>query len=554
MIPLQGPTRRLERNLAQAVWASRSGLLILLLTAGISLPLCFAIYPPLYDYPFHLARRLILRDIWSLGPLSRYYEINSLIVPNVAMDVIGTALQKFLAVEQAGRAFLILAIFLTISGVAFLSYTLFGRVGFAPWLGALLTYNWVFTIGFINYLFALGLLPWGVAFFVRLRPSSLSLRLFGGLLICLTLFFSHLVVFVLYGLIIASLEAQWGVPLLRGRRMEVIGRSVVSGLPVVATFALFLIESPTVRAAGEAISYDGFRSVLGFIRYKSLWPMRALSSGSELANWVSAGAATAVAALIARFGYVRINRELLVAILLIGLVYWLAPGHLFSAQFVDMRIPLAAYLILAGTINIYVGSVRGRWAITAVLIALLTFRSATMAFDWSAIEPAERQITAAFHCLAPRSILFAAETDPSLVPSGSPSLGHMFSVAEITNGAFVPATWAHPAQQPIRVKPEYADIYALQTPNARLIGDEKGLQAFSAEIQDLMAGRRATGQDDFGGNVYLLYMFPERLGYPRIAGATVVAEQWLFTLYRLPVGMSDGRDALAGNSPVCNAN
>ena len=315
----------------------RPAFIIVVLTAIVSFPLWLVTYPPLYDYPFHLARLLVLHDIWDAGALSKYYEINSLTIPNAAMDAIGLAVQRFLAVEQAGLAFLILTILLTISGVAFLSHPLFGRVGFAPWLGALLTYNWVFSIGFVNYLFALGLLPWCVAFFIRMRRSSPTLRLLAGFLMCLSLFFSHMVVFALYALVIASLEVQRVVPLLRTRPMELIGRWLVSGLPVVAVLALFLFRSPTVHAAGEVITYDGFRSALGFIRYKFLWPIRALSSGIGLVDWISAGAAAAMAVFIWRFGTVRIDRELLVAILLIGVVFWLVPGHFFSAQAVDAR-------------------------------------------------------------------------------------------------------------------------------------------------------------------------------------------------------------------------
>jgi hypothetical protein len=87
-----------------------------------------------------------------------------------------------------------------------------------------------------------------------------------------------------------------------------------------------------------------------------------------------------------------------------------------------------------------------------------------------------------------------------------------------------------------------------------MILDSRGLQAFAAEIEELMADRQATGRDDFGGNIYLFYMFPERLGYPRIEGARVLAEQGLFTLYRLPFGMNDGQDGVADGSSVCSAN
>jgi len=524
------------------------------LTLLVSLPMWFVTYPPLYDYPFHLARLLVLHDIFSGGPLSKYYEINSLIIPNIAMDIIGIGLQNFLDVQNAGRAFLIITVFLTISGAGFLSQTLFGRSGFAPAFAAGLAFNWTFSSGFVNYLFALSLLPWGIGIFIRMRHSSAGARLAFGMLACFALFFSHLVVFALYVLVIASLEMQWGMPQLRTQPKAVIGRSIISGIPVLAVFALFVSQSPTAHAADAPITYDGFRSILGFIRYKTLWPVRALSSGSELADWGSAVGVAAFALLVARLGSVKIDRELLIAILLIGVVFWAAPGHLLSAQFVDMRMPLAAYLLLAGSTEIGVKGNRALFATAAVLLALLAFRSAAIAQDWSAVEPVEQQITAALRCLAPRSILFAAETDPSLVPSSSPPLGHIVSVAEITSGAFVPATWAHPAQQPITVKRAYADIYAFQTPQSRMIVDPQGLQTFATEVQKLMADRQTTGQDYFSGNVYLLYMFPERLGHPRIEGAKVLAEQGLFTLFRLPFGTSEGQDAVAGGTSECTAN
>jgi hypothetical protein len=87
-----------------------------------------------------------------------------------------------------------------------------------------------------------------------------------------------------------------------------------------------------------------------------------------------------------------------------------------------------------------------------------------------------------------------------------------------------------------------------------MIVDAQGLQTFATEIQKLMADRQTTGQDYFSGNVYLLYMFPERLGHPRIEGAKVLAEQGLFTLFRLPFGTSEGQDAVAGGSSECTAN
>jgi hypothetical protein len=87
-----------------------------------------------------------------------------------------------------------------------------------------------------------------------------------------------------------------------------------------------------------------------------------------------------------------------------------------------------------------------------------------------------------------------------------------------------------------------------------MIVEAQGLQEFSEEIRSLMAVRRMTGRDDFGRNVYLLYMFPQRLRYPRIEGARVLAEHELFTLFQLPAGVAQGSDAVAVSGSECNAN
>jgi hypothetical protein len=96
--------------------SARSALIAAALTSVVSVPMWFVTHPLLYDYPFHLARLLVLHDILHGGALAKYYEVHSFIIPNVAMDIIGTGLQEILDIDNAGRAFLIPTIFLTISG------------------------------------------------------------------------------------------------------------------------------------------------------------------------------------------------------------------------------------------------------------------------------------------------------------------------------------------------------------------------------------------------------------------------------------------------------
>jgi hypothetical protein len=542
------PAQRLGWNLAGVVWPSSWGLLItLLLTAIVSLPLCFVTYPPLYDYPFHLARLQILRDIWNGGPLSEYYQINSFIIPNVAMDLIVFLLQLLLSVQNAGRAFLIITTFLTISGASYLSWTASKQNWLAPWLTALLLYNIVFGLGFVNYLFGLALLPWALAIFIRIKHASGVLRLICGTLICLILFFSHLVAFALYAVAASALELEWSLPLLRTHLRQVLARAAVVGAPILAMLMLFVALSPTAHAAGAPVTYDNFRSWLGFVRYKIYLPGIVLRSGVDWVDYVSIGAMLVPAGFVLLTGTVRIRRDLLLAIVLLVATYWAAPGHVFSAAAMDIRMPLAPLLLLAAGLEIRIEGMRTRTMIVASLLCLLGFRSAAIADDWRATDRVESQLIRAYGCLAPHSVLFAAEADPSLDRPPGPPLGHFASLAAVTNGIFVPATWAHPAQQPIAVRAAYADIYLFQSPDQFFVADRVSLQTKIAEIREVLVRRRMAGKDDFRGNVYLILFFPILAGDPQIEEASVIAAQKFFTLYGLSIGPEDPSRVAAGN-------
>src|SRR5437660_2839417 len=71
---ISGQAREMKTTAVR--WCGSTALAVLL-TAVVAIPLWCVLYPPLYDYPFHLARLLVLHDIWNAGPLSKYYQINS---------------------------------------------------------------------------------------------------------------------------------------------------------------------------------------------------------------------------------------------------------------------------------------------------------------------------------------------------------------------------------------------------------------------------------------------------------------------------------------------
>ena len=513
-------------------------LLVPLLTAAlVTFPLWFATYPPLLDYPFHLARMAILRDLAAGGPMARYYEFGSFLIPNVGMDVVILALSGLVGVEIAGRLFLAATLALTVTGAGFLARTLHGRTGLAPLLAGLLVFNQTFASGFLNYLLAVALLPWAVAGFLRLRSRGAAARLAGGALFAGALYFAHIVGFVLYAAAVAALELHASLPRLRREPAAAVASLAVAALPPVLVLALFALASPTAREAGSAIGYGGVPTALGFIRWKLLLPLRQLTTDNARLDGISAAAALAIAALVAVAGRVRIKREMLAVLAVLLAIMVAAPAELFTARYVDTRLPVAILVLLAGSLDIAIDRPRMRGLAVAAPLALLTLRSAVVARDWIGFDRIEREAAEAYRALPPDSILFAAaggmNPERSFDDTWRPPIAHLAALAVLAGGKFVPAVWAHPAQQPIRVRPAYADLYSFQARDALEMPDTQAFTGFVAEIRDLMSRRRAQGLDDFGGRVFLVLLFPAALDHPSVPGAREISRHDRFSIYQV---------------------
>ena len=85
-----------------------AALLTVVFAAGLLLaPIWLVAYPPLLDYPNHLARAFVLVHLQDPAfHFARYYRADWGLYPYLGMDLSMLALQRWLAVELAGRVFL----------------------------------------------------------------------------------------------------------------------------------------------------------------------------------------------------------------------------------------------------------------------------------------------------------------------------------------------------------------------------------------------------------------------------------------------------------------
>ena len=94
--------------------------------AGVTVLLCLPVatieYPPLVDYPNHLARCFILHNYEIPRYFAEYVRVLQPI-PNLAMDLIVPPLLGVLSTSLAGRIFLMLEIVLFVIGILLFTIT-----------------------------------------------------------------------------------------------------------------------------------------------------------------------------------------------------------------------------------------------------------------------------------------------------------------------------------------------------------------------------------------------------------------------------------------------
>ena len=126
-----------------------------LLLAVAAIPLFFIRFPPLADYPGHLAITYILENYNRVPPFQAAYILDHGIYPNLAMDILVPSLATIFGIETSGLIFIFLIFVVTVCGALLVNKALYGRVSIGALLVFCILYIGIFAWGFMNYLFGL---------------------------------------------------------------------------------------------------------------------------------------------------------------------------------------------------------------------------------------------------------------------------------------------------------------------------------------------------------------------------------------------------------------
>jgi hypothetical protein len=468
------------------------------------LPLLVVTYPPLHDYPFHIARSEILAHYRDWPLLQQFYTIGSFVLPNVAIDVVISGLAIFLPVPIAGRVFIAIIFVLLVTGTIVLHRVVHGEWSRWPLLSGVLLYNWIFLFGFVNYLFGLGLVLWGLAAWILIEPQRSGLRAAAGTTIAVVLFFAHLAALGIYAVALAGFELQRVFPL-RRTWPGALRQLTSAMLPFAVPLCLLVFASPTGKKIGAELTFNLWPGWKPFAFYSTLL------SGNPLLDIVTPPLLGLALVVVLMSGTIRIAREMWFALALVCIAFLVAPTGIMGALLLDARLPVAIAFIAVASTRVSVSVVAAQRVLVFMTATLLIFRAVVLATSWIGFDKTEREFLAAFDQLPAGSTLFVATGGP--MPSllfddetslslWSPPLKHIASLVTLLKPIFVPATWADPTQQPIAIATRYLATKQLQGNNPIRLVTAADLERLMSEIDETQR------KVDRNHSAYLLLLYP----------------------------------------------
>ncbi len=501
----------------------RPGVATIALGALLVLSLCpilFVDIPAMVDYPNHLARMSVLTRAGSSSP-HPFYEVSWALYPNLAMDLLVPPLARLIGVETATRLLYLAGQILILSGAMALARAARSSVVTAGVAASLLLYSIPFAWAFVNFEFALGLALWGIAAWIGLAGSRPALRLgLHGVLVVL-LYVSHLFALGLYGIAIGLYEL-WRSRQERWSLARTAGSLALMAIPVVVWAAL---AGALGSSVGGARTEWGFQHKLGWLFF-----LNGFSREASMALTVVL-AVTAYAA--ARAGHLKLVGAGPWLAAGFGLLYLAMPFRLRDTAFVDVRVLVAAALILPAFLRLELPA--GRWRMTVgIVLALVALANlAVVAATQLSYRPDYRALVASFRLLNPGSRVLVGHSGDS--PDPPPNyldypIYHAPTLAVHYADALVPTLFTYAGKQPISIRETYRHLAPQEggpVPLDLLLAAADG--RLRAETPPYFAGW--TRDFDY------LYLLGPKVPNPRSALLVPMSEGGRFTLYRIRRGM-----------------
>jgi hypothetical protein len=474
-------------------------------------PVLLVALPAMVDYPFHVARMYVLAAAGT-PDANPFYEISKTLYSNLAMDLLVPPLARILGVEVASKVFLIACQLLIVSGAIALELAVKRRHEISGLAAVMLLYSFPFAWGFLNFQFGLGVALWGLAVWDFMGGRTVAVRLIAHSFFVTVLYVAHLFALGLYAAALGFLELSrfnW-------RRAGIVQLAILCA-PMLGVFALFL-ASPTHVGNGptEWNIASKFMSIFGSLNGYS----------AELAV-LEAATLIALCYVLFRTGRLSLCRSGLWLAGGFALLFVVMPYRLLGVAGVDLRVPIAALMILPAYTMISMTGRAAAFAI-AVPIGIALINVAVTSAVWLSYQDDYAKIKASFTLLdRPSRVLVGRSTDGPIGLLLWP-MDHAPTLAASAK-AMVTTLAALPGITSINVVKEHRD---------QAIAESINLNPVSLSILAAVA----TGTDDLRVPRFLrhwtsefdyLYLVGPRIANPLPGRIEELTGGKLFTMYRI---------------------
>jgi hypothetical protein len=410
----------------------------LVLAAALLAPIWVVAFPPLLDYPNHLARAFVVAHLNDPAfTFSKFYSADWGAYPYLGMDASLAVLGRLFPIDTAGRVFLSLCVLaLPAAAWFFLRQVNPGEDATALW-ALLVACNVFFLEGFLNFDLSLAGGFLAVGFWLRWLAKPGVTEWIVTLVAFTMLYFTHLLGFGIAGLVIIVFLGF-------GRRP--VRDWIWSGALALPGTAFYL-HSSRVGLGAQKVVFHGFSDKLDSLgmTLHGFSPALDLISLAALAVWFFAA--------WWRNREFRWNKRWLGVAAFLFILFCAIPWMWGEGSDLDIRVLPVLFIVILATAS---AGRRVRW-LAAIPLLLFAARTVTLTQHFIVVQPELAGLAGSFDSI-PRGALVLPIVEGDQDPIERP-FTHFWAYGVIRRGWFSPYLMDAPGETPMRI------IYDSYTPD-----------------------------------------------------------------------------------------
>lgn len=357
--------------------------IILLAALVAAIPLYGPTLPPLTDLMGHIGRYTVQIDLANDPLLQRFYTFKWAMIPNLGVDLLIGPVAALFGIEMGVKLIVIGIVMATVAGFIAVGRAAQGRTPVAAFFALPLAYGFPFHFGFVNYCLSMALAFLAFAWWLKLgRQGRIGFRAALFVPLSVIVWIAHVSGWGALGLFVFAGEY---VRLREGgeKRFRSLCLGAFHCLPLALPAFLMIISRE--GAQGDTLHFFEWLT-------KFQWFSMALSDRWQLFDFLSVSLLAFLVLSTAMLFFLRFNRALGLAALLLFVAFLCIPRILIGSAYADMR--LAPYILAMALLSIEVKPDASRW-VGRVLITLgLIFFGVRTAATTASFLDYDRMMTA----------------------------------------------------------------------------------------------------------------------------------------------------------------